>query len=117
MPNVDHLHVKVFGCPCQYAPMNVPDHKRASKTEWGYYVGMQWRMCLVFNPESQQVISVSRKKIVCHEGMYAYFDPAKLEVPNATIQELDVTQETNKLKQEILRAQTNAPDKTMGEEL
>jgi hypothetical protein len=33
MPNVDHLHVKVFGCPCQYAPMNVPDHKRASKTE------------------------------------------------------------------------------------
>jgi hypothetical protein len=117
MPNVDHLHVKVFGCPCQYAPMNVPDHKRASKTEWGYYVGMQWPMCLVFNPESQQVISVSRKKIVCHEGMYAYFDPAKLEVPNATIHELDVNQETNKLKQEILTAQTNAPDKTMGEEL
>jgi hypothetical protein len=40
-PNVDHLFLKVFDCPCQYSPMDGPEHKRASKTEWGYYVGMQ----------------------------------------------------------------------------
>ncbi len=32
-PNIDHLHIKVFGCPCQFAPIDGPEHKRASKTE------------------------------------------------------------------------------------
>jgi hypothetical protein len=100
-PNIDHLHIKVFGCPCQFAPMDGPEHKRASKTEWGYFVGMQWPMCLVFEPVSRQVLSVSRKKLVCHEGMYAHFDPSKAEIPKATIQELDTTRETNCLKLEL----------------
>jgi hypothetical protein len=91
-PNVDHLHLKVFGCPCQYSPMEGPEHKRASKTEWGYYVGIQWPMCMVYNPEEKKVISVSRKKIVCHEGMYANFDPTKAQVPRALFTEIDPTQ-------------------------
>jgi hypothetical protein len=74
-PNIDHLFIKVFGCPCQFAPIDGSEHKRASKTEWGYYVGMQWPMCLVYQKENHKVLSVSRKKIVCHEGVYANFDP------------------------------------------
>jgi hypothetical protein len=60
-PNVEHLYIKVFGCPCQFAPIDGPDHKRASKTEWGYYLGMQWPMCLVLDATTETVISVSRK--------------------------------------------------------
>jgi hypothetical protein len=100
-PDIDHLHIKVFGCPCQFSPMDGPEHKRASKTEWGYFVGMQWPMCLVYKPDSNQVISVSRKKLVCHEGMYAHFDPTKTPVPTATIQTLDTTRELNKIQQNL----------------
>jgi hypothetical protein len=95
-PNVDHLHLKVFGCPCQYSPMEGPEHKRASKSEWGYYVGMQWPMCMVYNQEEKKVLSVSRKKIICHEGMYANFDPSKAEVPRALFTEIDPTQTIEK---------------------
>jgi hypothetical protein len=91
-PNLGHLHLKVFGCPCQYSPIDGPEHKRASKTEWAYYVGIQWPMCMVYNPVEKKVLSVSRKKIVCHEGMYAMFDPAKSEVPKALFSEIDPTQ-------------------------
>jgi hypothetical protein len=92
-PDVNLLHLKVFGCPCQYSPMEGPEHKRASKTEWGYFVGIQWPMCMVYNPEEKKVISVSRKKIVCHEGMYANFDPTKAQVPRALFTEIDPTQQ------------------------
>jgi len=50
------------------------------------------------------VISVSRKKIVCHEGMYASFDPTQNTIPKATITELDTISETNKIKQTIANA-------------
>jgi hypothetical protein len=88
-PNIDNLHIKVFGCPCQFAPMEGQEHKRASKTQWGYYVGMQWPMCLVYSPESRKVLSVSRKKIPCHEGMYAHFDPTTSPAPNTNITTID----------------------------
>jgi hypothetical protein len=84
-PNIDNLHIKVFGCPCQFAPMEGAEHKRASKTQWSYFVGVQWPMCLVYSPERQTVLSVSRKKITCHEGMYALFDPTTTSTPNTTI--------------------------------
>jgi hypothetical protein len=99
-PNVDHLHIKVLGCPCQFAPMDAPAHKTASKTEWGYFVGMQWPMCLVYQPDKHKVLSVSRKKIVCHEGMYANFDATSATLPRANIAKLDPTQEMNKLQQQ-----------------
>jgi hypothetical protein len=84
--------------------MGGPEHKQASKTEWGYFVGLQWPMCLVF--QDNQILSVSRKKLVCHEGMYANFDPTTTKVPNATIQELDTRKETNTLRQELLNENT-----------
>jgi hypothetical protein len=103
-PNIDHLHIKVFGCPCQFAPIDGPDHKRASKTEWGYYVGMQWPMCLVYQPETRKVLSVSRKKIICHEGVYAEFKPTKpnpgTDTPNTHIREIDPLKDLDKLKAE-----------------
>ena len=94
-PNLDHLFIKVFGCPCQYSPIDGPEHKRASKTEWGYYVGMQWPMCLVYRKDVHKVISVSRKKITCHEGTYANFDPTRSETPNTTAREIDPENEVN----------------------
>jgi hypothetical protein len=100
-PNVDHLHIKVFGCPCQFAPIDGPEHKRASKTEWGYFVGMQWPMCLVYQPHTDQVISVSRKKIVCHEGMYADFDSKITKLPTATIQTMDPSKTMEEIKQSV----------------
>jgi len=106
-PDIDHLHIKVFGCPCQFSPIDGPEHKRASKTEWGYFVGMQWPMCLVYKPDTNQVLSVSRKKLVCHEGMYAHFDPTKTPVPNATIHTLDTTREMEKLKQHFEHIKTS----------
>jgi hypothetical protein len=101
-PNVDHLHIKVFGCPCQFAPIDGPEHKRASKTEWGYFVGMQWPMCLVYEPDTNQVISVSRKKIVCHEGMYADFDSKITKLPTATIQTMDPSKTMEDIKQSVV---------------
>ncbi len=36
-----------------------------------YFVGMQWPMVLIMRPEDWKVISVSRKKVLCHEERYA----------------------------------------------
>jgi hypothetical protein len=65
--------MKVFGASCQYCPMEGAEHKRGSKTEWGWFVGMQLPMCLVLRPEDSKVLSVSRKKIMVHEECYAKF--------------------------------------------
>jgi hypothetical protein len=40
-PDRDALFIKVFGCPTQYEPWGGALHKRASKTEWVYYFGIQ----------------------------------------------------------------------------
>ncbi len=58
-------------------------------------MGMQWPMCLVYQLDSHKVLSVSRKKIVCHEGMYAYFDPAKGPIPNTRITEINTPRQTD----------------------
>ena len=44
--------------------------------------------------------------MVCHEGMYANFEPTTTKAPNATIQELDTRKETNTLRQELLNGNT-----------
>jgi hypothetical protein len=73
-PDLDVIFVKVFGAPCQYAPIDGAEHKRGKKTEWGWFVGMQMPMCLVLRPDDEKIISVSRKKIVVHEECYAKFN-------------------------------------------
>jgi hypothetical protein len=73
-PDLERFFVKVFGAPCQYSPMGGADHKRAPKTEWGWFVGIQNPMCLVLRPEDEKVLSVSRKKILVHEEFYAKFN-------------------------------------------
>ncbi len=80
-PDLDVFFVHVFGCPCQYAPITGADHKRAKKTEWGWYVGVQWPMVLILRPEDNKVISVSRHKVHCHEEAYAKYDPSKGGIP------------------------------------
>jgi len=80
-PDLDVFHVKVFGAPCQYAPIDGAEHKRGKKTEWGWFVGMQMPMCLVLRPEDDKIISVSRKKLVVHEECYAKFDFSKGNLP------------------------------------
>ncbi len=61
--------------------MEGAEHKRARKTEWGWFVGMQMPMCLVLRPEDEKIISVSRKKIIVHEEFYAKYDPTKGGLP------------------------------------
>jgi hypothetical protein len=75
-PDLDIFFVKVFGAPCQYAPIDGAEHKRGRKTEWGWFVGMQMPMCLVLRPEDEKILSVSRKKILVHEEYYAKYNPA-----------------------------------------
>jgi hypothetical protein len=40
-------------------------------------------MCLVYDPQRDEILSVSRKKVICHEGVYAHFDPTKAQTPKA----------------------------------
>ncbi len=78
-PDRDALFIRVFGCPAQYEPWGGALHKRTSKTEWGYFGGMQWPMVLIMMPEDWNVISVSRKKVLCHEERYATSDAVSLQ--------------------------------------
>jgi hypothetical protein len=83
-PNLETMFIKVFGCACQYEPHNGAEHKRAPKTLWGWFVGVQWPMVLILRPSDKKVISVSRKKVHCHELCYAKFDPTTQPRPLIT---------------------------------
>ncbi len=50
-PDRDALFIHVFGCPVQYETYDGALYKRARKTEWGYFVGMQWPMVLILREE------------------------------------------------------------------
>jgi hypothetical protein len=55
-------------------------------------------MCLVYRKDVHKVISVSRKKITCHEGIYANFDPTKSESPHSTVKEIDPENEGKQIQ-------------------
>ena len=38
-------------------------------------------MVLILRPDDNKILSVSRKKVVCHEQMYAKFDSTKQDRP------------------------------------
>jgi hypothetical protein len=101
-PNLEAMFIKVFGCACQYAPMEGAEHKRANKTKWGWFVGIQWPMALVLRPEDMKVISVSRKKVHCHELCYAKFDPTTQ--PRPVIHFTDFTMNEEEVDAAILQA-------------
>ena len=86
IPDPDTLFIHVFGCPVQYEPHGGALHKRGKKTEWGYFVGVQWPMVLILRPEDGKIMSVSRKKVLCHEEIYATFDATKGKAPIAEIE-------------------------------
>ena len=75
-PDLDLMFIRTFGCPCQYEPAHGVDHKHSAKTEWGWFVGVQWPMALILRPSDNKVLSISRKKVHCHEIMYAKWNPA-----------------------------------------
>jgi hypothetical protein len=85
-PDLDVLFLLVFGCPAQYEPYGGALHKRGKKTEWGYFVGVKWPMALILRPEDGKIISVSRKKILCHEEIYSTFDSSKGMMPATSIE-------------------------------
>ena len=87
-PNMKDLHIKVFGAPCSYAPMGGAEHKRGQLTERGYFLGMQWPMCLVLTRAMDKVINVSRKKIRVYEGSYIG-KPGGGELPSVEAIKLD----------------------------
>ena len=65
------MAIHVFGAPCFYAPMDGPAHKRAARTEDGYFVGVQHPMVLVLRKKDFKLVSCSRKKIMVYESLYA----------------------------------------------
>ena len=69
-PDWRNLSIHVFGAPCQYASVEGPIHKRASRTEEGFYVGVQHPMVLVLRKHDFKLISCSRKKIIVYESIY-----------------------------------------------
>jgi len=87
-PNIKDLHIKIFGAPCSYAPMGGAEHKRGQLTERGYFLGMQWPMCLVLNATMDKVVNVSRKKIRVYEGSYIG-KPGGGELPSVDAINLD----------------------------
>ena len=109
VPDKDLLFIRVFGCPCQYEPANSVDHKRAAKTEWGWYVGVQWPMVLILRPFDQKILSISRKKVHCHEEMYAKYDPETMTRPKIDFKDFKLD------KEEIDAAieEANAPEQTV----
>jgi hypothetical protein len=82
--------------------MDGADHKRAPKTEWGWFVGIQNPMCLVLRPEDEKVLSVS-KKIVVHEEFYAKFNKDNSTNPLANFAVPTIDIETVKTQVENLQ--------------
>ena len=105
MPDDDVLFIRVFGCPVQYEPAYGVEHKRAPKTEWGWFVGVQWPMVLILRPADNKVLSISRKKVYCHELMYAKYDAEKhtrpqIDFKDFTLNETDVDKAIQKANAE-----------------
>jgi hypothetical protein len=69
-PDWRNLSMHVFGAPCSYAPMEGPVHKRASRTEEGYFVGVQHPMVLILRKKDLKLVSCSRKKYIVYEAVY-----------------------------------------------
>ena len=101
-PDDGVLFIHTFGCPCQYEPAYGVEHKRSAKTEWGWFVGIQWPMVLILRPEDHKVLSISRKKVHCHELMYARFDPELHDRPR--IEFTDFTLRVNDINEAIQMA-------------
>ena len=121
--NRDLLFIHVFGCPCQYEPANEVDHKRAAKTQWGWFVGIQWPMVLILRPFDNKVLSISRKKVHCHEMMYAKFDAEtqsrpKIDFKDFTLDKEEVDNAIEKARESEIQSQPvanhnlNDPDLT-----
>jgi len=69
-PHWRNMAIHVFGAPCAYAPMEGPIHKRAARTEEGYFVGVQHPMVLILRKHDFKLISCSRKKVLVYESIY-----------------------------------------------
>jgi len=78
-PPIKAMFIRVFGAPCQYAPMAGAEHKRAELTADGWFVGVMWPMVLVMRKSDMKVVSVSRKKCRVHEGLYI-LDPQERRI-------------------------------------
>jgi hypothetical protein len=58
-------------------------------------------MVLVLRPEDGKVMSVSRKKVLCHEEIYATFDATKGKTPIADIEAFKIDLDNVKVKGEV----------------
>ena len=47
-------------------------------------------MALILRPDDGKVISVSRKKILCHEEIYATFDSSKGMTPATSVENFEL---------------------------
>ena len=56
--------------------------------ERGYFLGMQWPMCLVLNGAMDNIVNVSRKKTRVYEGSYIG-KPGGGDLPSVDAMHLD----------------------------
>ncbi len=80
-PNIDHLHIKVFGCPCQFAPMQGPEHKRASKTKWDITLVCNGLCVWFINPQLTRFSQSHGKRSSVTRECMLIFIPLKLQLP------------------------------------
>ncbi len=92
------MAIHVFGAPCAYAPMDGPIHKRAARTEEGYFVGVQHPMVLILRKHDFKLISCSRKKVLVYESIYTL--PLSLSSSQLE-QELHAKQKDSQVKDRI----------------
>ena len=72
LPDPEVLFIHVFGCPVQYEPHGGALHKRGRKTEWGYFVGVQWPMVLILRPEDGKNYVSFKEEGVVSRGNLRY---------------------------------------------
>jgi len=83
-PDWRNMAIHVFGSPCVYAPVEGPVHKRASRTEEGYFIGVQHPMCLVIRKSDMKLIYTAPLSLPASE-----LGPAILKEPVNEIHEAE----------------------------
>jgi hypothetical protein len=105
-PHWRNIAIHVFEAPCAYAPMEGPAHKRAARTEEGYFVGVQNPMVLVIRKRDMKLISCSRKKIIVYESLYTL--PLSL---SSSQLEQQIQQEKNKVDENTIAQKNDDSDR------
>jgi hypothetical protein len=89
--------------------MESPIHKRAARTEAGYFVGVQAPMCLILRKSDMKVVSCSRKKLIVYES--AYTVPLSINAEElALVSTPEAAKSINETTGDMCSAKSNEPN-------